>query len=125
MTARNPHEIWVEQYEAAQGIKLRYGLTAAFDYLFAEKLLNFTEAAAEHQEFARELPRFVSQVRLLFTPLEMSDHIARVEREMHETSLPIEDDDYPIQESPTKIAKRAAQFFTIKEVLTTTELGTS
>jgi hypothetical protein len=41
MTARKLHEIWVEQCEAAQGIKQRYGLKAAFDYLVAEKLLNF------------------------------------------------------------------------------------
>ena len=125
MAARKFHEIWVEQYEAAQGIKLRHGLRAAFDYLVAEKLLNFGEAATEHREFARELPRFVSQVRLMFTPLEMSNHIARVERELHQKGLTIEDDDYPGQESPETLAKRAAQFATIKELLTATELGTS
>ena len=125
MTARKRHEIWVEQYEAAQGIKQRYGLKAAFDYLVAEKLLNFAEAAEKHREFARELPRFVSQVRLMFTPLEIRNHIARVERELHEKSLPTEDDDDPIQESASTIAKRAAQFATIKELLIATELGTS
>ena len=125
MTARKLHEIWVEQYEAAQGIKQRYGLKAAFDYLVAEKLLNFAEAAAEHREFARELPRFVSQVRQMFSPLEIRNHIARIERELHEKSLPIEDDDDLIKESPSTIAKRAGQFATIKELLTATELGTS
>jgi hypothetical protein len=35
------HEIWIEQCDAAQDIKLRYGLKAAFDYVVAEKLLNF------------------------------------------------------------------------------------
>jgi hypothetical protein len=34
------HEIWIEQCDAAQEIKLRYGLKAAFDYVVAEKLLN-------------------------------------------------------------------------------------
>ncbi|MDA0653169.1 MAG: hypothetical protein O3C49_07825 [Proteobacteria bacterium] len=125
MTAQKLHEIWVEQYEAAQGIKQRYGLKAAFDYLVAEKLLNFAEAAEEHREFARELPRFVSQVRLMFTPLEIRSHIARIERELHEKSLPNEDDDDLIKESPSTIAKRAGQFATIKELLTATELGTS
>jgi hypothetical protein len=125
MTVRKMHEIWVEQYEAAQGIKQRYGLKAAFDYLVAEKLLNFIEAAAEHREFARELPRFVSHVRLMFTPVEIRNHIARVERELHEKNIPMEDDDDLILESPTTIAKRAGQFATIKELLTATELGTS
>jgi hypothetical protein len=125
MSVRKMHEIWMEQYDAAQGIKLRYGLKAAFDYLFAEKLLNFAEAAVEHPEFARELPRFVSQVRLMFTPPEIKTHIARVERELHDKNLPVEGDDDLIRESPTTIAKRAGQFATIKELLTATELGTS
>jgi hypothetical protein len=125
MTARKWHEIWLEQYEAAQGIKQRYGLKAAFDYLVAEKLLNFAEAAETQREFARELPRLVSQVRLMFTPLEISNHIARIERELDAKSLIFEDDDDLTKESPTTIAKRAAQFATIKELLTATELGTS
>ena len=57
------HEIWVEQCEAAEGIKRRYGTKAAFDYLVAEKLLNFADAASSHPAFARELPRFVAHVR--------------------------------------------------------------
>ena len=101
------------------------GSKAAFDYLVAEKLLNFASAAAEHPEFARELPRFVSQVRLMFTPQEIRTHIARVERELHDKNAPVEEDDDLIRESPTTIAKRAGQFATIKELLTATELGTS
>ena len=42
------HEIWIEQCEAAEEIKLRYGLKAAFDYLVAEKLFNFADAAKTH-----------------------------------------------------------------------------
>jgi len=66
-------------------IKIRFGLTAAFDYVVAEKLLDFASAAADHPEFARELPRFVSEVRRMFTPEEIRTHIARVEREQAET----------------------------------------
>ena len=47
MTNGNLHQIWVEQCAAAETIKLRYGLKAAFDYAVAEKLLNFAEAAAQ------------------------------------------------------------------------------
>lgn len=35
MNVRKAHNIWIEQCEAAQTIKARFGLTAAFDY-FAE-----------------------------------------------------------------------------------------
>ena len=125
MSVRKMHEIWIEQCDAAQGIKLRYGLKAAFDYLVAEKLLNFASAAYQHPEFARELPRFVSQVRLMFTPQEMRTHIARVEREQHEKDVDATEDDEPIFESPATAAERARQFAAIKELLTAAELGTS
>lgn len=125
MSVKKIHQIWIEQYDAAQDIKLRYGLKAAFDYLVAEKLLNFASAAAEHPEFSRELPRFVSQVRLMFTPLEMKAHIERVERELRDKKIDLEDDNDLIQESPATFAKRAGQFATIKELLIATELGTS
>ena len=65
---RRWHEIWMEQCEAAETIKLRYGVESAFDYVVGEKLLNFAEAAAGHPEFAQALPQFVSRVRDMFTP---------------------------------------------------------
>ena len=37
VSLRKFHEIWIEQCDAAQDIKLRYGLKAAFDYVVAEK----------------------------------------------------------------------------------------
>ena len=58
MSNREFHKVWIQQCEAAGDIRLRYGPTAAFDYVVAEKLLMFAEAAARRPEFARELPRF-------------------------------------------------------------------
>ena len=78
MSARKHHEIWNEQCEAAETIKARYGLKAAFDYVVGEKLINFASAATKHPEFARELPRFVSEVRRMFTPEEIRIPIRRV-----------------------------------------------
>src|ERR1700693_1979692 len=72
MNVRKAHNIWIEQCEAAQTIKARFGLTAAFDYLVGEKLMSFASAASRHPDFARELPRFVSEVRRMFTPVEIS-----------------------------------------------------
>ena len=131
MNTRKFHEIWIEQCDAAEGIKRRYGLKAAFDYLVAEKLLNFADAAVRHPEFARELPRFVARVRRMFTPQEMLAHLARTEREESEYGADIEDDDAfdhedeLLFESPAAAAERARQFATIKELLTAAELGTS
>jgi hypothetical protein len=125
VSEREMHKIWLEQYEAAENIKLRYGLKAAFDYLVAEKLLNFAETAAQHPAFARELPQFVSQVRLMFSPEEIRSHITRLERELFENDATESDEDDFLPESPATVAKRAGQFATIKELLTASELGTS
>lgn len=131
MSTRKFHEIWIEQCDAAEGIKRRYGLKAAFDYLVAEKLLNFADAAVRHPEFAKELPRFVARVRRMFTPQEIRAHPARTEREQREYNAEIEGDDLldnedePLVESPAAAAERARRFATIRKLLTAAELGTS
>src|SRR5208337_1460053 len=119
MSSRQPQAIWVEQCDAARDIRDRYGLNAALDYVVTEKLLNFASAAADHPEFARELPRFVSEVRRIFTSEEIHTHIARIEREHHEKDANVtEDDDELFYESPAIAAERTRQFATIKELLT-------
>jgi hypothetical protein len=57
MTQRKAHQIWIEQYDAVQRIKARFGLKAAFDYIVGEKLLNFAEASLHDPDLARELLR--------------------------------------------------------------------
>src|SRR5208282_3259391 len=106
MSSRQPQAIWVEQCDAARDIRVRYGLSAALDYVITEKLMNFASAAADHPEFARELPRFVSMVRSMFTPDELQTHIARVEREQREgAAAASEDDDELFPESPAALAE--------------------
>ena len=128
LRTREFHKIWTEQCEAAQDIRLRYGPRTAFDHVVAEKLVNFAEEAAGRPELARELPRFVARVRDLFTPEELQTHIGRMEHErMVQAALSAEMDkeDASFRESPKAAAERARQFFTIKELLTAAELGTS
>jgi hypothetical protein len=118
----------MEQCEAAEDIRRRYGLAAAFDYVVAEKLLMFAEAAARRPEFARELPRFVARVRGMFTPEELQTQIARIEHERiaREALLAeIEEEDDPFRESPEAAAERAQRFSIIRELLTAAELGIS
>ena len=125
MSARKHHEIWIEQCEAARAIKARYGLKAAFDYVVGEKLMNFASAASKHPEFAREFPRFISEVRRMFTPEEMRTHIAQLEREQSEKVGDVSEEDELFRESSAAAAERIRQFTTVKELLTATELGTS
>ena len=131
------HEIWVGQCEAAEGIKRRYGTKAAFDYLVAEKLFNFADAASSHPAFARELPRFVAHVRGLFTVEEMRTHLKRIELaereheayirahgEFDEQDEQLEEDALSL-ESAEAAAECARQFAVVAELLTAAELGTS
>ena len=125
MNDRKAHQIWIEQCEAAQTINARYGLTAAFEYLVGEKLMNFANAAARHPDFARELPRFVSKVRRMFTPDEIGAHLEQIERAQSEQGVDVLDEDDPLRESPAAAAEQIRRFTLIKELLTATTLGTS
>ena len=127
MSAGNHHQIWIEQCEAARTIRERFGLQAAFDYAVGEKLMNFASAASEHPAFARELPRFVSEVRRMFSADEIRSHLARLEREQIERDAENRetDEDEFHYESPARAAERFRQFATIKDLLTADTLGTS
>ena len=125
MAQRKAHHIWIEQCEAAQTIKARFGLTAAFDYLVGEKLINFASAASTHPDFARELPRFVSEVRRMFTQDEIAAHLAQIERAQAEKELEVLDEDDLFRERPAAATERRRQFALIKELLTVITLGTS
>ena len=119
------HEIWIDQCEAAETIRLRYGVESAFDYVVGEKLLNFAEAAAEHPEFAEALPQFVSRVRGMFTPEEMAAHLPRAECRRREMDEVAEDDEDMRFIREKAAADRARQFSLVKEMLTAPALGTS
>ena len=136
MEARKFHEIWIEQCEAAEEINLRYGLKAAFDYLVAEKLFNFADAAKTHPAFARKLPQFVARVRGLFTVEEMRTHLNRIQCEQRDGDAYIgERDEFDEEgeqeggrdESRKPYGSQGARsaIRNIAELLTAAELGTS
>jgi hypothetical protein len=88
-------------------------------------LINFADAAFRHRDFAQELPRFISEVRRMFTPEEIAAQLTRMERNRNQKDEDVVDEDDPLDEDPASIAERARQFMTIKELLTATTLGTS
>ena len=124
MNARTAHDVWTEQCEAAQMIRARFGLKAAFDYLVGEKLTIFVRTASRHPDFARELPRFISEVRRMFTLDGILMHLAQMEHEQNKQIWDISEDD-PLRESPAAAVEHVRQFMMIKELLTMTRLGTS
>jgi hypothetical protein len=98
------HQVWIEQCEAAWTIRERFGLEAAFDDVVGEKLMNFASVARDHPAFARELPRFVFEVRRLFSADEIRTHLERLEREENEKDAETRDpDEYEVRTSVEEI----------------------
>ena len=124
-TERRWHEVWREQCEAAGSIRLEFGVASAFDYVVGEKLLTFAEAAEEHPEFARALPRFVSEIRRMFTPAEIEEHLARIERERLQRAMDAMDVYDPELDDLEASAAEARRFEFVKELLAAPALGTS
>lgn len=124
-TWRRWHEVWKEQCEAAGSIRLQYGVASAFDYVVGEKLLNFAEAAEEHPEFSRALPQFVSELRRMFTPEEIEEHLARIERARLQRAMEAMDVYDPELDDLAVSEAEAQRFEFVKELLTAPALGTS
>ena len=125
MTGIRWHEIWIDQCEAAESIRLQYGIVSAFDYVVGEKLLTFAEAAEEHPEFARALPQFVSEIRRMFMPEEIDEHLARVESARLQRAMGAIDVYDPELDDLAASKADARRFEFFRELLTVPVLGTS
>lgn len=68
--------IWVQQCRATRGIRRRFGVKSALDYLIGEKLLRFAQEAERHPEFVAELPRFLAAVWQTFNEYELAGYVA-------------------------------------------------
>jgi hypothetical protein len=78
---RRFQDIWRNQCEAAEGIATAHGKVEALDYLIGEKLDNYAQAAATRPEFARELPRFVAEVRRIFSRDDIAAYFEAIEED--------------------------------------------
>jgi hypothetical protein len=103
MNSSKAHKIWIEQCEATQTIRARFGLKAAFNYIIGEKLINFADAASRHRDFAQELPQFISEVRRMFTPEEIGVQLMRIEREQNQEKEDVLDEDDPRRVSQSEL----------------------
>lgn len=119
--------LWQSQCGVIPSIRERYGLQAALDYLVSEKLLSFAEAATSHPDFAHELPVFVAEIRRLFTPEEIREHLAilvpRTEEAARADAEADEDDFETI--SPQELDARLGRLSLMKHLLEADHLGTS
>ena len=128
MTGHRFQDIWKkEQCEAARCIRDHHGVVAALDYLIGEKLLNYAETAVARPEFARDLPRFVAEVRDIFSAGEIGhylDHLERMAALEDELAPAEEDGDFLMETAEQRTATRA-RLAQLKGLLTSNILGTA
>ena len=125
MTEGRFQDIWREQCEVAQTVRDQHGVASAMDYLIREKLLNYAEAAVTRKEFARELPRFVAEVRNIFSAEEIRHYLDHLERiAAFEDEQPPTEDDELFMDTPEQRAAARARLAQMKELLLSSMLGT-
>jgi hypothetical protein len=104
-------DIWKEQCVAARSVRVQHGILSALDYLIGEKLLTYAEMAVTRPEFARELLRFVAEVRDTFNGEEIRHYLDHLERmaAMEDEQAPNEDDDELLGDLPDQVAAKRAR----------------
>jgi hypothetical protein len=121
-------DIWKQQCVAARSIRVQHGILSALDYLIGEKLLTYAETAVTRPEFARELPRFVAEVRDIFSREEIGHYLDHLERmaAIEDEQVPKEnDDDDFLGDSTDQLVAKRLRLAQLKELLTSTMLGTT
>lgn len=71
-------KIWIEQCDATHGIREQYGLEKALGYLIGEKLVNFIQESDKDQVWAKQLPLFISEVKRIFSQIELRDYLENI-----------------------------------------------
>jgi hypothetical protein len=118
-------DIWKEQCAAARNVRVQYGLLSALDYLIGEKLMTYADTAVTKPEFARELPRFVAEIRDIFSRDEIRHYLDHLERMAAiEDEYDENDDGDFFSDSPEQLAAKRERLVQLRELLTSTVLGT-
>jgi hypothetical protein len=121
-------DVWKQQCEAARSIRVQHGILSALDYLIGEKLMIYADTAVTRPEFARELPRFVAEIRDIFSGEEIRhylDHLARMAAiEDEQAADENDDEDDFLEDSAEQRAAKRVRFAQLRELLTSTVLGT-
>ena len=90
------HKIWIEQFEAAEGIEDEFGTQKALEYLVGEKFLNFLEAAENDADFRSEIPAFVAKIKTIFERWQLAAYLDTAKETEPFDSKLFEPRDHPI-----------------------------
>jgi hypothetical protein len=126
MTEHRFQDIWKQRCVAARTIRVQHGIISALDYLIGEKLLTYADTGVTKPEFARELPRFVAEVRDIFSGEEIRHYLDHLERMAVLEDEQATDDDNSdfLKDSAEQLAAKRALFAQVRELFTSTVLGT-
>jgi hypothetical protein len=119
------HKIWMDQCEATEGIRERFGLNAALHYLVGEKLFSFIDASEDDPDFAAELPAFVAEIRRIFTADEINAFLDELDHTKFfaptEPDVELDDIDDPEEElwlaHPVTAAEELLRFARVRQLL--------
>ena len=75
-----PHKLWIEQVEAADGIRDEWGLEKALGYLIGEKFLKHLQYSENAEEFRKEIAPFVQAIKESYEPWELRQYFDSVKR---------------------------------------------
>ena len=77
---KQPHKQWIEQVEAAEGIRDKYGLDKALGYIIGEKFLKHLQHSEKDEEFKSEIEPFIQAIKDRFEPWELHQYFDSVQR---------------------------------------------
>jgi hypothetical protein len=117
-------DIWKEQCAAARNVRVQYGVLSSLDYLIGEKLMTYADTAVTRPEFARELPRFVAEIRDIFSREEITYYLDHLEVAIEDEYDEYDDGDF-FGDSLQQLAAKRERLAQLREPLTSTMLGTA
>jgi hypothetical protein len=74
------HLVWIQQCEAAEDIRARWGTQKALGHLIGEKLVEFLRAAETRPEWREQVPMYVAEIQQIFSPEELQRYFDNVRR---------------------------------------------
>lgn len=69
------HRIWIEQCAATEGLRARFGLKTALEYLVGEKLFRFVKVSERDPLCAAALPAFLAEILRIFSVAEIAEYL--------------------------------------------------
>jgi hypothetical protein len=92
--------------EAVPGIRERFGLANALEYVVGEKLMTFAQMAESDEGFRAQLPAFCEGIRCLFTRTEIQGYFESAEQESAiDADLLVEASEEEAEELRDRLAK--------------------